>query len=296
MNQKHLVQKVQEIATFADLFQVTFNQNKSPYQDMDSDWLQALQFFLHGYAFERQGRSPEYSSAGVEAVKRAVLTKDKIPDSEFPFRAWSEFLTILRLSTSKGANPTNNPLLPRNSSSKQSVTSLVTELKNYQYNLVGYLIDLLNQGKVKTAHQFLCRIRGTGNKINSLFLRDITLMYGISKNQDNVLLQPVDIWIRRLVRVLMGFSADVSRDSLDEYSEDTKIAQTVIFLCRKADVSPLAFNQGAWMFGARIAGTKTRLIQYVEDSLSPRDAINQRAKMLQEELVALHDMSQKFKC
>ena len=291
MNREILIRKVREIATFANAFRVIFEQNRAPYPSMDSDWLQGLQFYLHGYAYERQGRSPEYSTAAVEAVEQAVRISLNKPDSEFPLRAWDAFLQILRLPPDgKGANPPNNPLFPKESAGKESATSLILRLQDYDYNLIKTVLALLKGGTVKTAHTFLCQIRGTGSKINSLFLRDIVLIYDLPISQDDPLLQPVDIWVRRLTRLLMGVQADVPKDGKDDYSSDTKIAETIIYLSKIAAVSPLILNQGAWCFGAQIAGTKSKLIRYVEDRLSPSDAVNQKVRLLEEEIRALRSL------
>ena len=291
MDRKILIRKVREIATFANAFRVIFEQNRAPYPAMDSDWLQGLQFYLHGYAYERQGRSPEYSTAAVEAVGQAVRVDLKKPDSEFPLRAWDAFLQILRLSPDgKGANPPNNPLFPKESAGKESATSLILRLQDYDYNLIKTVLALLKGGTVRTAHTFLCQIRGTGSKINSLFLRDIVLIYNLPIGQDDPLLQPVDIWVRRLTRLLMGLQADVPKDEKDDYSNDTKIAETLIDLSKTAAVSPLTLNQGAWYFGAQIAGTKSKLIRYIEDKLSPSDAVNQKVSLLEEEIKALRSI------
>lgn len=291
VDQKILIRKVREIATFANAVQVIFEQNQAAYSAMDSDWLQGLQFYLHGYAYERQGRSPEYSAAAVEAVRQALRVDLKEPDSGFPLRAWNAFLRILRLSPDgRGANPRNNPLFPKESTGKESVTSLILRLQGYEYNLIKTVLALLQGGTVKTAHTFLCQIRGTGNKINSLFLRDIVLIYDLPIEQDDPLLQPVDIWVRRLTRLLMGVPADVTKNEEDHYSSDTKIAAALIDLSKTAAVSPLSLNQGAWYLGAQIAGTKSRLIRYIEDKLSPSNAVDQKVSLLEEEIKALRSL------
>jgi hypothetical protein len=292
MNQEQIFKKVREIAAFSEPFQVIFNQNKAPYPKMESDWLQALQFYLHGYAYERQGRSLEYSTAAVEAAELAKFTSKK-PDSEFPNRVWAAFLQILRLPKSKGANPKMNPLFPQDNLGKTAITNLILTLEDIDYNIINYVLILLKQGLVEKAHQFLCRIRGTGNKINSLFLRDIVLMYNLPL-VENLQLQPVDIWVRRLVRLLMGFPPDAAKDVKDAYSDDVKIAESIIILSKKAGISPLLFNQGAWYFGAQIAQTKNRLIQYIEDKLDLKDAINHRILSLEQQTNALRILNRKF--
>ena len=291
MDQQTRIGKVKAIASFGDAFGVILQQNSRPYPARDSDWLQALQFYLHGYAYERQGRSPEYSAAAVEAVGQAVGTGLTNPDSGFPQRAWDAFLQILRLSPDgKGANPGNNPLFPREGAGKEAATSLILRLDDFDYNLIKTVLALLKGGAVRPAHTFLCQIRGTGSKINSLFLRDIVLIYNLSIAQDDPLLQPVDIWIRRLIRLLMDVPADVPKDQKDSYSNDAKIAETLIYLSEQASVSPLKLNQGAWYLGSQIAGTKSRLARYVEGRLSLSEAVSKKVSLLQDEIKALQSL------
>lgn len=291
MDQKIVIRKVREIATFANVFQVILEQNRASYASVNSDWLQGLQFYLHGYAYERQGRSPEYSAAAVEAVQQAVRCDIKKPDPGFPSRAWDVFLQILRLPPDgEGANPPNNPLWPKEGAGKESVTSLILRLQDYDYNLIKAVLALLKGGTAKHAHTFLCQIRGTGSKINSLFLRDIVLIYDLPVDQNDPLLQPVDIWVRRLTRLLMGLQADVPKDVKDDYSNDTRIAEALITLSKTAGVSPLRLNQGAWCFGSQIAGTKSNLIRYIEDKLSPADAVGQKVSLLEDEIKALRSL------
>jgi len=291
VDQKIVIRKVREIATFANAFQVILKQNQAPYASMNSDWLQGLQFYLHGYAYERQGRSPEYSTAAVEAVRQASKAGLKEPDSEFPLCAWDAFLQILRLPRDgKGANPPNNPLYPKEGAGKESVTSLILKLQDYDYNLIKTVLALLKGGTAKNAHTFLCQIRGTGSKINSLFLRDIVLIYDLPVDRDDPLLQPIDIWVRRLTRLLMGVQADVPKDEKDDYSNDAKIAETIIYLSKTASVSPLILNQGACYFGAQIAGTKSKLVSYVEGRLKPSDAVNQKVSLLKDEIRVLQSL------
>lgn len=293
--EEKLIRKVREIATFADAFQVILQQNRRAYPRMDSDWLQGLQFYLHGYAFERQGRSPEYSPAAVEAVRRAVGVGQQKPDPKFPQQAWGFFLQILGLPPDgKGANPRNNPLFPSENASEESAPNLIMRLDDYDYNLTKTVLALLKHRTVEDAHTFLCQIRGTGSKINSLFLRDIVHIFDVPVNQYHPLLQPVDIWVRRLTRLLVGLPADIPADrrsNKDAYSKDGKVAEKLAYLAKMADVPPLALNQGAWYLGAQILGTKSKLAQYVEDTLSPRDVVGLKITLLEEEVKALRGLN-----
>lgn len=291
MDQQTRIRKVKEIASLGDAFRAILGQNSGPYRDRDSYWLQALQFYLHGYAYERQGRSPEYSAAAVEAVCLATGADLANPDSGFPQRAWDAFLQILRLTPDgKGGNPGNNPLFPRDGAGKEAVTGLILKLDDFDYNLVRTVLTILESGATRTAHTFLCQIRGTGSKISSLFLRDIVLIYDLAIDPHDPLLQPVDIWVRRLVRLLMDVPADVAGDQKDNYSSDAKIAEALICLSREASVSPLTLNQGAWYFGSQIAGTKSGIVRYVEGELSLSDAVSRKVSLLQDEINALQSL------
>ena len=72
-----------------------------------NDSIGATSLFLEGYAFERQGRSPSFSPAAVEAIKKAEVSKNS---EDFPRDVWLNFSNLLNDS---GLNRKLNPLCPQ---------------------------------------------------------------------------------------------------------------------------------------------------------------------------------------
>ena len=57
-----------------------------------NDSIGAASLFLEGYAFERQGRSPSFSPAAVEAIKKAKVSNGS---EDFPLAVWFNFSNLL---------------------------------------------------------------------------------------------------------------------------------------------------------------------------------------------------------
>ncbi len=122
-------------------------------------------------------------------------------------------------------------------------------LKNYQSNIVKYTIELIEAGRIKEVFRVLNNIYGIGDKTASFYLRDVIIVYGLERKltlEDFQHCQPIDTWIRQVTVKLgiIGESWDVSRDLY-------KIKSAIIKKCQMNNVSPLLFNAGAWMVGAK---------------------------------------------
>ena len=76
-----------------------------------SDSSEALKFFLGGEIFARQGASPDYSPAAIDAVHKVAQEK-KIGRLLDPRKAWKTFKKILN-DISQKYNPMVNPLAPQ---------------------------------------------------------------------------------------------------------------------------------------------------------------------------------------
>ncbi len=72
-----------------------------------NDSMDAASLFLEGYAFERQGRSPAFSPAAVEAIRKSKRTKGS---NDFPLTIWNNFCNLLN---NEGLNHKLNPLYPQ---------------------------------------------------------------------------------------------------------------------------------------------------------------------------------------
>jgi hypothetical protein len=227
-----------------------------------NDTVDAASLFLEGYAFERQGRSPAFSPAAVASIsncRKAHISED------FPLAAWEHFCGLLN---NQGLNPKLNPLFHHNNSCNCIWCILKLE------NMILSSKNALQSGQTKEAWKKLVRIRGIGPKIASLFLRDVAIIYEDellpAKDDDRWLLQPIDIWVRRIVMHL-----DKSINNKSRYEE---IAKWIV----KESENPEYCNQGMWYFGAKIAQTEFKLDNCLID---PQNTINKH-------IIELHKKAQ----
>lgn len=176
------------------------------YQQYRTDIWDSLSIFLEGYAFERQGRNPGYSHAAVDALlnyKKNNNLTDKTCKN-----VWERFKELLN---PKGLNIKNNPLAPKNTeyvdknvkyhTKKLSVVEMVLGNKNTPLaitieNKIKDTNDIQNAHT--NAHTYLKFINGIGDKIASLYLRDLVVVMKIDleNTRNRHLLQPVDIWLK----------------------------------------------------------------------------------------------------
>lgn len=200
--------------------------------------------FFGGYAFEHQGRSPSYSPAAIKAIKMSEDNHDS------PQEIWKNFGSFLN---NKGLNKDINPLYHDDNLCNTKEMCIWCALGSE--NIVSVSKEDLDFDKIKAAHDRLKRIRGVGNKIASLFLRDVAVNYNLTPVKDRWLLQPVDIWVRRIVQ------------SLNESKEmDNKgIAEWIVVRCKECNINPEQCNQGMWYFAARIAGSDFELERSLQD-------------------------------
>lgn len=219
----------------------------------------ALALFLDYYAFERAGRSPEFSAVASDVVKAA----EQRGASADPLKAaeviWIEFRERLG---SRGANPKVNPLYPSSDPDSLGLraTPSVTELQlpdgvtPCARSLTTGCVEMLQEDKVREAFTLLTRIRGIGPKIAPFFLRDVADWAETEPPTDRHLLQPVDTWVRRTTALLAG-------NALSD--EDT--ARWIVDRSRQVAVSPERVNMGMWIFAAQIVRSEYRLRKALTD-------------------------------
>jgi len=202
------------------------------------DPVDAIQIFLDGYAFERQGRNPSYSHAAVEAIQRA---KDLSTKQNLPQRVWKEFYDFF---DGKKLNKERNPIF-HDTGSRHCVWCVMGS-----ENMILSSKEAIARSQVKEAWERVKVIRGVGPKIASLFLRDVAVQFELRPGLDRWLLQPVDVWVRRGVFWLSG-----------NEMKDDDIAKWLVTNCEEPELA----NQGIWYFGAQIAGSDFRLHKSIKD-------------------------------
>ena len=221
--------------------------------------IDAVCIFFRGYAFEHQGRSPSYPPAAVKAIKKSEDNHDSPQD------IWKNFGNSLR---NKGLNKDINPLYHDDNSCNTNEMCIWCALGSE--NIVSASKEDLNKDQIKAAHDRLKRIRGVGNKIASLFLRDVAVNYNLTPIKDRWLLQPVDIWIRRIVQSLNNSSK----------MDNRVIAEWIVDRCKECNINPERCNQGMWYFAARIAGSDFELEQSLQDMNYARNLLKNHISVL----------------
>lgn len=111
-------------------------------------------------------------------------------------------------------------------------------------NLVLFLKDRFKPECIKGLYCDLQNIKGIGPKIASFILRDFSVLYNLENHlseNDYIVLQPVDVWVRR-VGLLLGLY-----DSLEEIDE--RVRMYIVEYCISQKLSPPRFNQGMWYYG-----------------------------------------------
>jgi hypothetical protein len=189
---------------------------------------------------------------------------------------WENFCDLLE---NQGLNPKLNPLChkyplyhPMNS------CNCIWCILNSE-NIIISSKNALKAGQTKEAWAKLVKIRGIGPKVASLFLRDVAIRYEnelrLPKDNDRWLLQPIDIWVRRIV---MHLDNNINKNA--RYEE---LAKWIVSKSKR----PEYCNQGMWYFGAKIAQTEFRLDNYLED---PQDTINKHIITLQTNAQAILEL------
>ncbi len=244
--------------------------------DFERNPFDSLRFFLLGYAFERQGRSPDFAVVANEVILEASK-EEKDFSSLKAKKIWNAFTKRLN-EVSVRPNHARNPLCPEATKypngkgntkivNQKCVIELVQEeLSNG--GIVSFAKEKLNSDQVKEAHKILNKINGVGPKIASLFLRDVAVIYDCKKISNNKkLLQPIDTWIRYCVRT---------------YADNTKLTDNgcADFLIKNTD-EPEKANQGIWYFCVEVAhSSRFSVNRSIENQKYMKQLIKQHIKDL----------------
>jgi hypothetical protein len=228
---------------------------------------------LENYAYARQGAARAYPIIAKQAIDRVFAGTLEIATIHQAEKVWRTYQEIAKkhfnqLKTNPGHNPLNS-----------SGGVLVALAKGQIGNLAKHIKTLIKEEKTGEAHALISSIRGVGPKIASLYLRDIAHLSELDENQikDQFYLQPMDTWLDQTLSIIAGNEV---HDKLENKQ------RTIVELCHRAGCSPIAFNQGAWVLGSRIAGdfsTFRKLALGKEDAHSIiEDRIIKTRKYLQE--------------
>ena len=224
----------------AVLFQSYYHKD-SLFREQFRNNYQALVCFLVNYAYERQGAAPAYPKIAIKALRKRfgqIISSVTVEDATI---IWKSYQEIARNEFSNlRVNWTHNPMSSDNGLLKIMVANSIT-------NPATHVRNLIQRNQTKQAHKLITDIRGIGTKIASLYLRDIAYLSRLPEEEieDQRYLQPVDTWIEQTLSIVFGGAKPRSLKKKQEM---------IVELCHTARVSPIAFSQGAWMLGSRVAG------------------------------------------
>ncbi|MFH1376134.1 MAG: hypothetical protein ABIH25_00705 [Candidatus Woesearchaeota archaeon] len=92
------------------------------------------------------------------------------------------------------------------------------------------------------AYDSLIKIKYIGNKIATLYLRELCWLFDIKPN-DYTLIFPIDTWVRQIINRLNIL------ESSEEKFNDSEIQKKTIDFCLKNNINPMKFNAGIWYIG-----------------------------------------------
>lgn len=230
---EHIMQRFERLS---ELFVSCFKWDESKVVE-ENKW-DSLWLFVSCYAFERQGRSPNYLPAAADAIKE--LSDEKLC-AKAAKKVWMRFEEKLEYT---GLNHANNPLCPKGTSYhrkdradlliKESV-SAVEVAAELPKPIVKWARDKIEEDNTKEAHEKLCEIGGIGEKIASLFLRDVTVKYEIIPQSNRHLLQPIDTWAEFVTKKLSGNykmnQADCANFIVNNSKEPERASQGLWYFC-----------------------------------------------------------------
>lgn len=206
-----------------------------------SDWWKALWFFFDRafYQGRRDDLSYVVNKAALGVLELAISdTNGQIADAQL-----SELELHLSAKIGKGR-------IGKAGDVKMVLSTLRYLRRVPEANIVKDSVARISAGQIAQHYKELqiaispkTGIYQIGPKVASFYLRDLVTLYGLESHvpaQVQYMLQPVDVWVRRLA-VTAGI---VASDASDE-----AIRQAIVKLSAERGCSPLQFNQGVWYLG-----------------------------------------------
>lgn len=120
---------------------------------------------------------------------------------------------------------------------------------NGRKNVYSYIKNVITESGVETAYKEVTAIRGVGDKIASLIIRDISLINPeIVKNDYNYYEKafPVDTWVRQVAQKL---NLKLNLKLNPNNATDVEIRNCFINKCLSSKKDPLKFAAGLWYMG-----------------------------------------------
>jgi len=238
--EKEQLEIAKRLTTGAAIYQNCYLSD-TMFKEQFANEYQALVCFISNYAYERQGAAAAYPVIAERAIEKVFHKEIKSVTHAHVQMAWGACKEIATDDFNNlQLNATHNPMHSQN-----GILAIMAE--QGIHNIALHIKGLIEKDKTREAHELIDSVRGIGPKIASFYLRDIVYLAKLteSKIKDQFYLQPVDTWLEQALSIIFGARAPTK---LREQQE------IIVNLCKEADCSPIAFNQGAWVLGSQIAG------------------------------------------
>lgn len=247
------------------------------YPNYSSDIWDSLAIFLGYYAFERQGRRPDYFHAAVDALFYCKQQNNGNLTQKVVNNIWQHFRLLLN---NQNLNHQNNPLYPSTNpdniqrlSNKTSVIELIIS-GNMSPSFSTYFQKQINQdNNIQDAFNLIKSVRGIGDKVASFYLRDLvnTMNINLANVQNRSLVQPIDIWIERTVKYLAN----------NQNMSKNQVSNWIVNTADQYNINPEHINMGIWYFCSQIIESEYRLKNVLTDLKKAQELINDFKRNIQ---------------
>jgi hypothetical protein len=239
---KELQQFIPFLATYGERYRKTYLRIHTPQRLLD-DWWAAFKFFL-GLACN-VGRCDEHSALVNEAALKVLSPLFSGLDGPTMYIAhktgrWVDIENQLRKRIGSGVGKGGDVLMIK------SVLDFVGELPDL--NLVRHSVGELRAGRTAAHYSQLKLLYQVGDKIASLYLRDVVSLFRLDANiPDNAveLLMPIDTHVRHVA---------VDSGIANRKMTDPAVRKAIVDACRTVGVSPLLVDQGSWFIRKNYPG------------------------------------------
>jgi hypothetical protein len=197
----------------------------------------SAQVFFGIYAFERAGSA----RAGYDGITSKLLHAGKNFASKAEF--WKAFQSACE-SERVGSNERLNRRVLEQGYQKHFGTA---RSQGWLFELGRAMAD---KKRVLPAYLELLAIPGIGPKIAAFLCRDLAWIFGCEERlpaSEQLLLQPVDTWIRQIAVLFWPEFKPVEHRQVQV---DFLIAARIVSVAQELGQSGVAFNQGSWFYGS----------------------------------------------
>jgi len=203
------------------------------------DWWEALKLFFNKSFY--RGRRDEISGRFHRIALESLTSYfgNDAPDAA----------SLMNKAHGKGWNRLSDFLLTNGLNNKGDRKMVISTLEficdlgpPFSYNIAKFCKKKIEEGRLSEVYTRIIGIDFIGDKLASLFLRDLVVLYDLNvKNEDFDFLQPVDTWVKQ-VAIMIGL--------IEEKASFTAVKKAIIDSCLACGISPIEFNMGAWYVGA----------------------------------------------